>query len=292
MPTLFLAFDLGSFFAGFFAGMLGLSLLISLSVWWMSIRIQRKAPLRSGRFVLRYGWFSKVLASFVFLFAALFAGLTLLGCITSPPPAPMVLIAILLCLFVPILAFTAYLFVKYYLQRIEFDDESLTMFSLWKPPLVIPWSEVTDYEITNSNYHTLATKKSGNIRVSLALRGVGSLLEQWCVVCEHQKTPVEKAAWPETVEEAVSQILLELNDVTKNTVMEAGREKMKKLSNRWGWDTLTRNSFGLWRENRTLIENCGVENPEDAVAVIIEAVWERLRQDEILTHESDDISIN
>ena len=56
-----------------------------------------------------------------------------------------------------------------------------------------------------------------------------------------------------------------------------------------GWRTGIRNAFGLWKGNRALLASCAararrgygsVAFPDDAAMVIIDAVWQRLQENE------------
>ena len=41
-----------------------------------------------------------------------------------------------------------------------------------------------------------------------------------------------------------------------------------------------RNSFGLHDANSKLLRDCGSDNPDDASAVIIKALWTKLKRDD------------
>ena len=63
----------------------------------------------------------------------------------------------------------------------------------------------------------------------------------------------------------------------KQTVRDTPKDKLILFHH--GWGSGIRNSFGLWRGNRALMEDCKAKHPDDASMVIIEAVWARLQKE-------------
>ena len=84
-----------------------------------------------------------------------------------------------------------------------------------------------------------------------------------------------RAAWPKTVDEAVSRIIAGLSDADRKQVNETKKEALILFHQ--GWGTGIRNQFGLWRGNTNLMADCHAQHPDDASMVIIEAVWLRLQ---------------
>ena len=85
-------------------------------------------------------------------------------------------------------------------------------------------------------------------------------------------------AWPETVDEAVDQLLVELSDENKATIHGMKREDMMRLH--FGLGGWIRNNFGLWAGNEELLRSTGKTHPDDASGVILDALWERLQTSE------------
>ncbi len=96
------------------------------------------------------------------------------------------------------------------------------------------------------------------------------------------ESPVESAEKPYSVEAAVDRLtsLMSLKD--KATVANMSREELTSLYHALG-DYIV-NSFGLLSRNPSLLESCREEygrdfdREEDAVAVIIKALWKKLQQ--------------
>jgi hypothetical protein len=85
----------------------------------------------------------------------------------------------------------------------------------------------------------------------------------------------ERAGWPKTVDEAVTRILAEMDDADKARVRGTKKEDLIEFHH--GWGTGIRNEFGLWKGNTNLLADCHTDTPDTASMVIIEAVWQRLR---------------
>jgi hypothetical protein len=94
---------------------------------------------------------------------------------------------------------------------------------------------------------------------------------------EAAKLEDEKKTWPKTVDEAVTRILSTMPEKDKKTVRDTPKGDLILFHH--GWGTGIRNSFGLWRGNHALMEDCKAKHPDDASMVIIEAVWARLQKD-------------
>lgn len=84
--------------------------------------------------------------------------------------------------------------------------------------------------------------------------------------------------WPADVKTAVYTILKTMGEDSKKRVKETPKEKLIMFHH--GWGTGIRNSYGLWRGNKSLITSaCGEGcHPDDASMVIIEGVWEKLNE--------------
>lgn len=80
---------------------------------------------------------------------------------------------------------------------------------------------------------------------------------------------------PQTVEEAVAQILKEMSATDKETIKSKKKEEL--IMYHHGWGTAIRNNFGLWGSNKALLKDTGESHPDGASMVIIEAVWEKLQ---------------
>ena len=89
-------------------------------------------------------------------------------------------------------------------------------------------------------------------------------------------TDAERAAWPKTIDEAVTNILATMSDEDKIRVRDTPKTEL--ISFHHGWGTGIRNDFGLWRGNTNLMADCHAGHPDDASMVIIEAVWQKLQK--------------
>ena len=83
--------------------------------------------------------------------------------------------------------------------------------------------------------------------------------------------------WPRTVDEAVDRILAKLTDAEKDVVRRTPKSDLHMLH--FGLGAGVRNACGLWVGNADLLASCGSPDmhPDSACAVIVQAVWERLR---------------
>jgi len=136
-------------------------------------RLARKeATIRGNRFVLKYGWAWKAFAWFALLF------FVFLGVILFSGEEVKLLTRFLL---VAMLLQCSYVLIEAYFWRVEFDEEFIYVFSPWRRLRVIPWSEVTGcavrFKMLNRWIH-LETQKSGVIKFSPFLSGLGTLVEE------------------------------------------------------------------------------------------------------------------
>lgn len=112
--------------------------------------------------------------------------------------------------------------------------------------------------------------------VALALVGCHNSPPTAGPTTRHAVTEAEHAAWPKTVDEAVTRILADMKDTDKKQVRETKKEDLILFHH--GWGTGIRNEFGLWRGNTNLMADCHAQHPDDASMVIIEAVWQKLQK--------------
>ena len=92
----------------------------------------------------------------------------------------------------------------------------------------------------------------------------------------YEPTEAERAAWPKTINEAVTRLLAEMTDEDKAHVRGRKKEDLILFHHDWGMGI--RNDFGLWKGNTNLIADCHAKHPDNASMVIIEAVWQRLQK--------------
>jgi hypothetical protein len=85
-------------------------------------------------------------------------------------------------------------------------------------------------------------------------------------------------AWPETVDDAVGELLRLLGWNTNKLVRDTPEAHLTARFHH-GLGTSIRNHFGLWEGNTSLLDSCGdiKFHPDDASAVIIKAFWQRLQ---------------
>ncbi len=108
--------------------------------------------------------------------------------------------------------------------------------------------------------------------VALALSGVAC----------HQPPPpattpdAVRAAWPKTVDQAVTRLLANMNDADQARIRDTKKDDLVLFHH--GWGTGIRNDFGLWQGNTALLADCHASHPDDASMVIIEAVWQKLQK--------------
>ena len=85
-----------------------------------------------------------------------------------------------------------------------------------------------------------------------------------------------RALWPRTVEQAVTRIVMDMDEADRKVVKDTRKEDLIRFHH--GWGTSIRNEFGLWRDNTNLMTDCHADHPDAASMVIIEAVWQRLQK--------------
>lgn len=83
--------------------------------------------------------------------------------------------------------------------------------------------------------------------------------------------------WPTSIDEAVDRILVMLTEADKEQLRKASAGDLDSLH--FGLGANVRNEFGLWSGNTALLAACGSPDidPDASSAVIVKAVWERLR---------------
>jgi hypothetical protein len=89
-------------------------------------------------------------------------------------------------------------------------------------------------------------------------------------------TQAERAGWPKTLDEAVTNILASMSDADKTQVRDTKKSDLILFHHSWGMGI--RNEFGLWKGNTNLMSDCHADEPDAASMVIIEAVWQRLQK--------------
>lgn len=91
---------------------------------------------------------------------------------------------------------------------------------------------------------------------------------------------MEPKHWPTTIDEAVGVVIASLSDEDKAAMAAMAESELIGLH--FGLGAWIRNNLGLWKGNDQLMGAARERNqsmhPDDASMVIIEAVWERLRE--------------
>jgi hypothetical protein len=86
--------------------------------------------------------------------------------------------------------------------------------------------------------------------------------------------------WPTTIDEAVGIVVATLSDDERASI--AALSKSELIGLHFGLGLWIRNNLGLWNGNEALMqairERDQAIHPDDASMVIVEAVWERLRE--------------
>ena len=107
--------------------------------------------------------------------------------------------------------------------------------------------------------------------------------------------PSQEASYPKTIAEAVDRLLSTLSEKDREAIKNMPKNDLIDLHFSLGG--YIKNAFGLWKDNKELIEACGQSYPifvPDSVSeVIIEALWEKLRgkyDDLDISSESEKIS--
>ena len=86
-----------------------------------------------------------------------------------------------------------------------------------------------------------------------------------------------KADKPTTLIEIVEDILKQMSEADKTTVMDTAEEDLIQFHD--GWDMGIRNGYNLWHD-KALVKELGAEHHDDTSMVIIKTVWKALREKE------------
>lgn len=81
--------------------------------------------------------------------------------------------------------------------------------------------------------------------------------------------------FPETIEAAVRLLLALVPEPEQSRVATLTQPELINLH--FGLGMWIRNNMGLWQGNQALVQACGVQHPDDASVVLIEAFWQHLR---------------
>ena len=92
----------------------------------------------------------------------------------------------------------------------------------------------------------------------------------------------DKMQWPQTVDQAVGVLLGLLPDDEKTKIAAISQDDLAAVH--LGLGTWIRNNFGLWSQNRGLLESARAQAPDNAAVVIIEALWRRLQEETPKVH--------
>lgn len=92
----------------------------------------------------------------------------------------------------------------------------------------------------------------------------------------------QKKNWPETIEEAVEQLLSLMSEEDKHCLKKTPKKDL--IMFHFSLGLYIRNNFGLWKGNRELLQYISKSDfpfvhPDDASMIIIEELWKRLRKD-------------
>jgi hypothetical protein len=85
-----------------------------------------------------------------------------------------------------------------------------------------------------------------------------------------------KKTLPATVDEAVVWIVGQLSAESRTALASRSKEKLGEI--RFSFGMWVESSLGLLGGNRELLEACGKQHPDDASAVIVRAVWEKVKR--------------
>ncbi len=109
-----------------------------------------------------------------------------------------------------------------------------------------------------------------------ACRAVGGRESGTAVGLAEGRTVMPPKQWPVTIDEAIGMVIATLSDEERASIAALARDQLAGLH--FGLGLWIRNNLGLWSGNRPLLESTGEPNANDASMVIVEAVWERLRE--------------
>jgi hypothetical protein len=103
--------------------------------------------------------------------------------------------------------------------------------------------------------------------------------------------PEPRSSWPETIAEAVEQLLGEMSAESKAAIAALPERGLSSLY--FGLRQYIRNGFGLWEGNQALLTACTAArasapadrpggsylriHPDEASSVILRALWKRLQ---------------
>lgn len=91
---------------------------------------------------------------------------------------------------------------------------------------------------------------------------------------------MNRKEWPATIDEAVGVVLASLSEEEQARIGAMSQSDLIGLH--FGLGTWIRNNLGIWRGNNPLTQairgNDSSIHPDDAAMVIIDAVWQRLRE--------------
>jgi hypothetical protein len=82
------------------------------------------------------------------------------------------------------------------------------------------------------------------------------------------------SGWPTTVADAVARLRKEMDEET--LVLLRGTDSLHLVGFHYSLGLTIRSVFGLWKGNVKLQHDCDVDHPDEASAVILNALWEDL----------------
>lgn len=118
----------------------------------------------------------------------------------------------------------------------------------------------------------------GAYLLSLIKAGPGSSLSEYKVEDSLDKLPLP----PKTINEAVGRLITDMKLKDKTTIANMTEEELILLHANLG--VFIRNTFGLWEDNKELLESCcSIIQTDDLSAdnasdIIIEELWKKLRE--------------
>ena len=80
---------------------------------------------------------------------------------------------------------------------------------------------------------------------------------------------------PDTVDEAVRLLIAMVPKAEQARIAVMPQDELVLLH--LGLGLWIRNNLGLWQDNPTLLDACGVQSPDDASAFLIVAFWRQLQ---------------
>lgn len=82
--------------------------------------------------------------------------------------------------------------------------------------------------------------------------------------------------FPKNVKEAVALVLSAMNGRDKLIIRNTKKEDLVQFHSTWGREI--RILCGLWAGNQEVLKDAGVNHPDSASTVIMEAVWEEVQK--------------